>query len=74
MRVHEDTKRKLEKLKREDETWDEFLDRLANKQRSMTPGAWEGTDKVDSQAVLLTSSVYEIHVNWRTMILQGNAC
>ncbi|WP_136716266.1 DUF7557 family protein [Halorientalis salina] len=45
IRVSDDTKDKLRHLKREDETWDELLDRLATDNRSMNPGAWEGTDK-----------------------------
>jgi predicted CopG family antitoxin len=48
IRVSEDTKKKLERLKRDDETWDAFLDRLANEGDSMTPGAWDGTDKAEA--------------------------
>ena len=48
IRVSEDTKEKLRHLKREDETWDEMLDRLATESRSMNPGAWEGTDKAET--------------------------
>ncbi|WP_135822435.1 DUF7557 family protein [Halostella litorea] len=47
IRVSDDTKDKLRHLKREDETWDELLDRLANESRSMNPGAWEGTGKAE---------------------------
>ena len=47
IRVDEDTKEKLEKLKRDDETWDDFLDRLADEEASMNPGIWEGTDKAE---------------------------
>lgn len=47
IRVSDDTKEKLRHLKREDETWDELLDRLADESRSMNPGAWEGTDKAE---------------------------
>jgi predicted CopG family antitoxin len=45
IRVSDETKEKLARLKREDESWDEFLDRLANEGSGMTAGAWEGTDK-----------------------------
>lgn len=47
IRVTEGTKDKLRHLKREDETWDELLDRLATESQSMNPGAWEGTDKAE---------------------------
>lgn len=47
IRVNEDTKKKLEKLKRDEETWDDFLDRLVNRGASMNPGTWEGTDKAE---------------------------
>jgi predicted CopG family antitoxin len=40
IRVTDETKRKLSKLKRDDETWDEFLDRLANTEEPITVGAW----------------------------------
>jgi len=45
IRVSDETKAKLARLKREDESWDEFLDRLANECSRMNAGAWEGTDK-----------------------------
>lgn len=45
IRVDDETKARLERLKRDDETWSEFLDRLATEFGSMEPGAWEGTDK-----------------------------
>ncbi|WP_435065593.1 DUF7557 family protein [Halobaculum sp. EA56] len=40
IRVTDETKRKLSKLKRDDETWDEFLARLANNEEPITVGAW----------------------------------
>ncbi|SHG72588.1 MULTISPECIES: DUF7557 family protein [Halobaculum] len=40
IRVTDETKRKLSKLKRDDETWDEFLDRLANNEEPINVGAW----------------------------------
>jgi len=40
IRVTDETKRKLSKLKRDDETWDEFLDRLATNEEPINVGAW----------------------------------
>ena len=40
IRVSDDTKRKLENLKREDETFDELLERLANAEEPIDIGAW----------------------------------
>lgn len=45
IRVSDETKEKLARLKREDESWDEFLDRLANERAGMQTHAWDGTDK-----------------------------
>jgi predicted CopG family antitoxin len=45
IRVSDETKEKLSRLKREDENWDEFLDRLANEGAEMNAGAWKGTGK-----------------------------
>ncbi|MFB6119374.1 antitoxin VapB family protein [Halosegnis sp.] len=45
IRVSDETKEKLARLKREDESWDEFLDRLANEGAGLQAGAWEGTGK-----------------------------
>lgn len=47
IRVDDETKERLERLKHEDETWSEFLDRLATEAGSMEAGAWEGTDKAE---------------------------
>lgn len=47
IRVDDDTKERLERLKRDDETWSEFLTRLATESGTMEPGAWEGTDKAE---------------------------
>jgi predicted CopG family antitoxin len=50
IRVSEETKRKLERAKREDETFDELLDRLvAQRYASVHEGAglWEGTDAAE---------------------------
>ncbi|WP_101294459.1 DUF7557 family protein [Halegenticoccus soli] len=40
IRVSDDTKRMLERLKREDETFDELLERLAQSERPIEIGAW----------------------------------
>lgn len=40
IRVSEDTKRKLKRLKREDETFDDLLDRLAGDEEPIDVGAW----------------------------------
>lgn len=45
IRVSDETKRKLEALKREDETFDDLLDRLTGYDRPMEAGVWAGTDK-----------------------------
>jgi len=45
IRVDEDTKDRLERLKHDDETWSEFLDRLATEAGTMEAGAWDGTNK-----------------------------
>ena len=48
IRVDEDTKERLEGLKHDDETWSEFLNRLAIECGTMEPGAWDGTDKPET--------------------------
>ncbi|MFB6072237.1 MAG: antitoxin VapB family protein [Halobacterium sp.] len=40
IRVTDETKEKLSRLKRENETWDEFLSRLANEEEPINVGAW----------------------------------
>jgi predicted CopG family antitoxin len=44
IRVSDETKRKLSRLKRDDETWDEFLSRLANDEEPINVGAWSDED------------------------------
>ncbi|WP_255193178.1 antitoxin VapB family protein [Natronobeatus ordinarius] len=39
--VSEETKEKLERLKREGESFDELLVRLANEEEPITVGAWD---------------------------------
>lgn len=61
IRVSDETKEKLARLKREDESWDEFLDRLANEGSGMTAGAWSGTDKAEKarEAIERSRESYE---------------
>jgi len=40
IRVSDDTKRMLERLKRDDETFDELLERLAQHEKPIHIGAW----------------------------------
>jgi predicted CopG family antitoxin len=44
IRVSDETKRKLSRLKRDDETWDEFLSRLADDEELINVGAWSEED------------------------------
>ena len=41
IRVSEETKAKLDRLKREDESFDELLDRLVSDERPIDVGAWD---------------------------------
>ncbi|WP_311171882.1 antitoxin VapB family protein [Halobellus ordinarius] len=49
LRVSETTKRKLERIKQADESFDELLGRLADVEAMMqaSAGSWEGTEKTD---------------------------
>ncbi len=40
IRVSDETKDKLARLKRENETWDEFLSRLADEEDPINVGSW----------------------------------
>jgi predicted CopG family antitoxin len=40
IRVTDETKDKLSRLKRDDETWDEFLSRLADDEEPINVGSW----------------------------------
>jgi predicted CopG family antitoxin len=44
IRVSDDTKQMLERLKREDETFDELLERLAQSEKPINIGAWSETE------------------------------
>lgn len=50
IRVSEETKTKLERLKLDEETFDELLARLADVEDGMadSAGAWAGTDKAEN--------------------------
>ena len=49
IRVSDETKEKLERIKRSDESFDELLSRLAALEDTMrdSAGAWSGTDKAE---------------------------
>jgi len=44
IRVTDDTKKMLESLKRDDETFDELLERLAQTEKPINIGAWSAED------------------------------
>lgn len=41
IRVSDETKAKLDRLKRDDESFDELLERLASDEEPITVGAWD---------------------------------
>ncbi|WP_123539177.1 DUF7557 family protein [Halosimplex salinum] len=47
--VDSETKDRLDGLKRDDETWDEFLRRITSEEKPMTPGVW--TDEEAEEAM-----------------------
>ncbi|QLH79037.1 hypothetical protein HZS55_17810 [Halosimplex rubrum] len=47
--VDSETKERLDGLKRDDETWDEFLTRVTSDEEPMTPGVW--TDEQADEAM-----------------------
>lgn len=61
IRVSDETKEKLSRLKRDDESWDDFLDRLANEGAGMNAGVWKGTSKAETarEAVARSRESYE---------------
>jgi predicted CopG family antitoxin len=44
IRVSDDTKEMLESLKRDDETFDELLERLAQREQPINVGAWSDAE------------------------------
>jgi predicted CopG family antitoxin len=58
--VDSETKERLDQLKREDETWDEFLTRITANEEPIVAGAW-----TDSEANRAKESIRESRENWR---------
>jgi hypothetical protein len=58
--VDEATKDRLDKLKRDDETWDEFLTRLLADEQPIEAGAWS-----DDQAKQAKEAIRESRESWR---------
>jgi predicted CopG family antitoxin len=52
IRVSDTTKHLLERLKRDDETFDELLARLARANDTMNPGVWDETQADAAREVL----------------------
>ena len=55
IRVSDDTKRLLERLKRDDETFDELLERLAQSERPIEIGAWSEEEAEKARAAVTRS-------------------
>lgn len=55
IRVSDDTKRMLESLKREDETFDELLERLAQSEKPIDIGAWSEQEADGARAAVKRS-------------------
>ena len=58
--VDESTKRRLDRLKRDDETWDEFLERITATEEPIQAGAWS-----DEEAERAKESIRQSRENWR---------
>jgi hypothetical protein len=58
--VNESTKQRLDRLKREDETWDEFLDRITRTEEPIEAGAWS-----DEEAEAAKVSIRDSRESWR---------
>lgn len=54
------TKQRLDRLKRDDETWDEFLERVTATEQPIEAGAW--SDEVAERAL---ESIRNSRENWR---------
>jgi predicted CopG family antitoxin len=52
IRVSDETKQLLEALKRDGETFDELLERLAHSQRPVDIGAWSDQRAADARAAI----------------------
>ena len=55
IRVSDDTKRLLERLKRDDETFDELLERLAQSESPIEIGAWNEEEAERARAAVKRS-------------------
>jgi predicted CopG family antitoxin len=55
IRVSDDTKRMLERLKRDDETFDELLERLAQSEEPIEIGAWSEEEAERARAAVKRS-------------------
>jgi hypothetical protein len=58
--VDSSTKERLDRLKRDDETWDEFLERITATEDPIEAGAWS-----DEKAKRAKQSIRESRENWR---------
>jgi lipase chaperone LimK len=58
--VDESTKQRLDRLKRDDETWDEFLERITATEEPIEAGAWS-----DEEADKAKESIRQSRENWR---------
>jgi len=58
--VDTDTKRRLDRLKRDDETWDEFLERITATEEPIEAGAWS-----DEEAERAKESIRKSRESWR---------
>ena len=58
--VDSSTKERLDRLKREDETWDEFLERITATEDPIEAGAWS-----DEKAERAKESIRESRESWR---------
>ena len=54
------TKERLDRMKRVDETWDEFLERIISPEQPIEAGAWS-----DEQADRAKESIRRSRDNWR---------
>ena len=54
------TKKRLDRLKRDDETWDEFLTRITATEEPIEAGAW-----TDEQAEQAKEAIRDSRENWR---------
>jgi hypothetical protein len=58
--VDSPTRERLDRLKRDDETWDEFLERITATADPIEAGAWS-----DEKAKRAEESIRESRENWR---------